>query len=72
MNVIYVHCGKIIIISSVCIKISSVCMESTLSKSHSLTICKDGPFLLLLKAPSDGSCAIAHLPISLYYRVLSV
>ena len=22
--------------------------------------------------PSDGSCAIVHLPISLYYRVLSV
>ena len=25
-----------------------------------------------LKVPSDGSRAIAHLPISLYYRVLSV
>ena len=56
MNMIYVHCGKII---------SSVCMECTLSKSHSVTICKDGPFLSLLKVPSDGSCAIAHLPISI-------
>ena len=25
-----------------------------------------------LKVPSDGSRAIAHLPISLYYRLLSV
>ena len=29
-------------------------------------------FTLSLKVPSDGSRAIAHLPISLYYRVLSV